>query len=198
MDKLIYHITTKAAWQQALAQGQYRAPSLVDEGFIHCSKPHQIPGVLQRYFKGQKDLVQLTIQSDLLEAEAKEELAPSINDYFPHVFGPINTNAVVYYEAVQSIDYKKINAAIQIVPMNPRAEAFPIIDQVIELIKESELAYSVNAFNTSVDGTYSQVSRLIDQINIFMNTKADEWLCNIQLHMHAHVDVFGSDKTDKS
>jgi uncharacterized protein (DUF952 family) len=34
---MIYHITTNAEWQNAQTKGEYTAPSLQTEGFIHCS-----------------------------------------------------------------------------------------------------------------------------------------------------------------
>ena len=34
---IIYHLTGRDAWAAAQAAGEYEAPSLADEGFIHCS-----------------------------------------------------------------------------------------------------------------------------------------------------------------
>ena len=48
---IIYHVTTKNEWNNALQQGSYAAASLPVEGFIHCSKAEQVQGVLERYFK---------------------------------------------------------------------------------------------------------------------------------------------------
>ena len=58
----IYHITTAAAWEKAQLEGTYRADSLAIEGFIHCSTQDQVAGVLDRYYKGQTNLVKLTIE----------------------------------------------------------------------------------------------------------------------------------------
>jgi uncharacterized protein (DUF952 family) len=98
---MIYHVTTKAAWQQALADGFYSAPSLAIEGFIHNSTEAQVAGVLDRYYKNQTDLLLLHIDESKLTAPLKYELAPSVNEEFPHIFGPINIEAVV--EAVDII-----------------------------------------------------------------------------------------------
>lgn len=92
---IIYHITTRKAWEEALQKKQYVAASLADEGFIHCSQEAQVPGVLQRYYAGKTNLVLLTIQSDLLESPLVFEWSPSTADTFPHIYGPINTNAVI-------------------------------------------------------------------------------------------------------
>jgi uncharacterized protein (DUF952 family) len=96
---MIYHVTTSAAWQQAQQQGFYEAPSLATEGFIHLSTQAQVAGVLERYYQEQTGLLLLHIDESKLTAELKYELAPSVNELFPHVFGKINLEAVVYVES---------------------------------------------------------------------------------------------------
>lgn len=95
---MIYHVVTKSQWLQALQQGTYEADSLVTEGFMHTSKKEQVAGVLNRYYKGQPDLLLLHIQEHLLKPQLKYELAPSVNEAFPHVFGPLNLDAVIKVE----------------------------------------------------------------------------------------------------
>jgi uncharacterized protein (DUF952 family) len=97
---LIYHITTKQAWEAAHAKGYYEAPSLHTEGFIHCSKAEQVGGVLERYYSGQKELLKLTIDPGKLTSSLKFEMAPSVNEEFPHVYGTINLEAVVKVDEV--------------------------------------------------------------------------------------------------
>jgi uncharacterized protein (DUF952 family) len=98
---MIYHITTSINWQKAVAVGFYEAPSLLTEGFIHNSTAAQVQGVLQRYYVGETNLVLLHIEENKLTAELKYELAPSVNEEFPHIFGPINIDAVVKVEDIQ-------------------------------------------------------------------------------------------------
>ena len=99
---IIYHVTTREEWIKATENGAYIAPSLEIESFIHCSKSEQVAGVLQRYFKGKVNLVRLTIDTDKLTASWQFDLAPSINEAFPHVYGPINTDAVIEVTAISS------------------------------------------------------------------------------------------------
>ena len=54
---MIYHVTTKTDWQTAKDKGYYEAASLATEGFIHLSTKEQVAGVLERYYKGQADLL---------------------------------------------------------------------------------------------------------------------------------------------
>ena len=97
---MIYHVTTKEAWEEALRAGAYKPGSLVTEGFIHNSTLSQVPGVLDRYYKNQVGLVLLHIDESLLKSTLKYELAPSVNEMFPHIFGPINIDAVVNIEEI--------------------------------------------------------------------------------------------------
>ena len=100
---MIYHITQSNDWKTALAAGQYRAESLMTEGFIHCSTLEQVLPVAENFYKGQSGLVLLAIQPALLSSDLKWEPPsggrplPGVpdGDPFPHIYGPINLDAVV-------------------------------------------------------------------------------------------------------
>ena len=66
---MIYHVTTRAAWELALQHGWYKAPSLETEGFIHNSTAAQVAAVLQRYYAGQSNLLLLHINEEKLISE---------------------------------------------------------------------------------------------------------------------------------
>lgn len=89
----LFHITSRAEWEHALATGEYRPPSLASEGFIHLSYDQQWLAVTNRLFRGRTDLVLLSIRPDLLRSEVREEEADG--DRYPHLYGPLNTDAVV-------------------------------------------------------------------------------------------------------
>ena len=91
---MIYHVTTKKQWEDALVVGFFEEPSLHIEGFIHNSTNEQVAGVLERYYKNKTDLVLLHIEEANLTAPLKYELAASVNEMFPHIFGVINLEAV--------------------------------------------------------------------------------------------------------
>jgi uncharacterized protein (DUF952 family) len=97
---LIYHVTTKQEWNVAKEKGFYTAPSLETEGFIHCSEAQQVDGVLKRYYQGKTGLLKLVINTQKLKSSLKYELAPSVNENFPHVYGPINLDAVIEVEKI--------------------------------------------------------------------------------------------------
>jgi len=97
---IIYHVTTVAEWKAAQEKGFYEAPSLVTEGFIHCSQDHQVAAVLERYFTGKTNLVKLTIDTGKLTSKFVFDWSPSTADTFPHVYGTINPDAVIDVVAI--------------------------------------------------------------------------------------------------
>ncbi len=103
MSELIYHITSPHAWEDAQARGEYHAPSLSVEGFIHCSTIAQVLPVAENFYKGQKGLIVLVIDpaqlNSRLQWESPSERVPSPagmaeSQKFPHIYGPLNLNAV--------------------------------------------------------------------------------------------------------
>jgi uncharacterized protein (DUF952 family) len=91
---ILLHIMEQTAWESAQAAGQYSPPSLTTEGFIHFSKPEQIPFVAKTYYRGQRGLVLLVVDSDKLTAPLQFEAVPE-HGTFPHLYGPLNIDAVV-------------------------------------------------------------------------------------------------------
>jgi uncharacterized protein (DUF952 family) len=91
---LIYHITSRLEWEVAFKRGYYATSSLETEGFIHCCRKNQINGVLDRYFKDKTGIVLLFIHTEKLNCQVIYEWSPAGNDEFPHVYGPIITEAV--------------------------------------------------------------------------------------------------------
>jgi uncharacterized protein (DUF952 family) len=94
----IYHITRREDWEQARSAGEYRGDTLDTDGFIHCSTVEQFVGVANSYYPGQHGLVLLCIDADKLDAELRYEApaGPAIEgtSFFPHIYGPLNADAV--------------------------------------------------------------------------------------------------------
>jgi uncharacterized protein (DUF952 family) len=94
----ILHIAERPAWDDGVAAGEYRMSTrgvtLEQEGFIHCSLPHQLRGVAERYYADADDLVVLVVDTDRLPSPVRfEPPAPGAEDY-PHIYGPIPLAAV--------------------------------------------------------------------------------------------------------
>jgi uncharacterized protein (DUF952 family) len=96
MGDPIIHVTSQAAWSEAKKSGAYTADSLAGQGFIHCSKPGQVLRVANFIFAGQHGLVLLVIDPDRLVSELRWEPGVDVTiELFPHIYGPINLEAVV-------------------------------------------------------------------------------------------------------
>jgi len=92
---IVFHITTRAAWEEAQARGSYEDPSLESEGFIHCSDLDQVAGSADAHFAGVPDLVLLCIAVDRLEAPLRYEHSADGRGDFPHLYGRLNPDAVL-------------------------------------------------------------------------------------------------------
>ncbi len=95
---LIYHITTKTDWADAQSKGFYEAPALKEEGFIHCCEAAQVDHIKSKYYTQTADLVKLIIDTEKLKSQLVFEWSPSLEETFPHIYGPIDMDAVVGVE----------------------------------------------------------------------------------------------------
>ncbi len=93
--KPLFHITTRAEWDRSQATREYRAVSLEREGFIHLSTEEQWRHTLQRLYRGVDELVILRIDPRRVAAEIKYERARDADEEFPHLYGPLETDAVI-------------------------------------------------------------------------------------------------------
>jgi uncharacterized protein (DUF952 family) len=96
---LIYHIAEKADWERARRDGQYtmstRGRTLAGEGFIHASTAAQVPVVADAYYRDAPDLVLLVIDTERVGPELRYEQVPGQPDLYPHIYGPLNLDAVL-------------------------------------------------------------------------------------------------------
>lgn len=96
----IFHIATEADWREAKRSGSYttstRGRTLAEEGFLHASRGDQWQGVQQRFYADvEEPLVLLAIDTELLASPVVEERVADSAETFPHIYGPLNTSAVV-------------------------------------------------------------------------------------------------------
>jgi uncharacterized protein (DUF952 family) len=103
-DETILHITTAAAWAKAREDGELTTPSLAEEGFIHCSTFAQVESTADRIFRGSGDLLTLELEVARIGPELKWEKATDVGDEFPHIYGPLNLDAVVGERALREGD----------------------------------------------------------------------------------------------
>jgi uncharacterized protein (DUF952 family) len=91
---VIFHIAPGEAF--AGKQGpSYSPPAFQTEGFVHCSTAQQVVKVANARFRGQTGLVLLCLDTDKVSAEIRYENLEGGQELFPHIYGEINTDAVV-------------------------------------------------------------------------------------------------------
>ncbi|MFF2013735.1 DUF952 domain-containing protein [Streptomyces sp. NPDC058195] len=106
MAELLLHLTEGPLWEAARGIGTFemstRGRTLHEEGFIHCSLPHQLDGVAEMLYgtgsgagSGDQELVVLVIDPDQLTAPVRYESAAPGGEEFPHIYGPVPVDAVV-------------------------------------------------------------------------------------------------------
>lgn len=107
MAEPLFHVAEAADWDAARRRGRYdrstRGRSLDDVGFVHLSTGAQWPGVLERYYADHPGpLLLLTVDPDRLTAPLRWEApAPGSPELFPHLYGPLDTDAVVAVETIR-------------------------------------------------------------------------------------------------
>src|SRR5690349_19171657 len=97
--RLIFHIVVPSEYERQ-RDGDYRADSLATEGFIHCSNRDQISGVANQFYTQAPELWTLAIDADRLTSPLRDE-DPGVGQTFPHVYGPINRDAIVDVQVLQ-------------------------------------------------------------------------------------------------
>ena len=104
---MIYHLASQQDWERARRDGVYaistRGRTLAEEGFIHASSVAQWPVVRRRFYGDVADpLVLLHIDESRLSSPVVDEVGdPATGERFPHVYGPIDLDAVVATTVVE-------------------------------------------------------------------------------------------------
>lgn len=93
--KIIYHMAPLATWEAQLDRPVYRAPSLIQEGFIHCTaEPEKLEQVANQFYRESPgSFIIACIAVERLDVELRWEKADG--HLFPHIYGPLNRSAIV-------------------------------------------------------------------------------------------------------
>lgn len=95
MERYILHITSKTEWEAALKVGEYLPARFDEEGFIHSSTKAQVLGPANLFYKGQRDLILLHIDTALVEPRIVYENLEGGEQHFPHIYGPLSVAAII-------------------------------------------------------------------------------------------------------
>ncbi|MCW2854704.1 MAG: hypothetical protein JWR52_319 [Marmoricola sp.] len=103
MTTPIFHVALAADWAAAQASGEYaistRGRTLAEEGFIHASRSDQWEAIRARFYAGvTEQVLVLEIDPDRLTSPVVVEYVAEAGQEFPHIYGPINLDAVVRVE----------------------------------------------------------------------------------------------------
>lgn len=91
-----------------------------------------------------------------------------------------------------------VNAAVQILPVVQDKHPYEWVDEAIAVIQESGIKYEIGAFNTVLEGNYSEVMTVIDAINEYLYThQCQEWITSVQIQIRSGEDMTGDEKTAK-
>ena len=91
-----------------------------------------------------------------------------------------------------------INASIQIVPVVSDKHPYEWVDEAIAVIQQSGIKYEVGPFATVIEGNYTNVMKVLDNINEYLcNKGCNEWICNVQIQIRSRGDITGDEKTEK-
>ena len=99
-DQPLFHVALPDDWAAAFTHGRYtmstRGRTLDEVGFIHLSTRAQVEGTANRFYTDIDQLVLLTVDPLKVASEIRwEQPAPSVEELFPHVYGPLPIAAVV-------------------------------------------------------------------------------------------------------
>lgn len=93
---IIVHVALKEEWEDLANENVYAPISYEKDGFIHCSEVENIAEVANDNLgKVKEQMVLLCIDTDKLTSEVKWETRGDKGIRFPHVYGPINLDAVI-------------------------------------------------------------------------------------------------------
>lgn len=103
----IFHLALEDAWLAAQTTGTYTVSTLgldlTDVGFIHCSQAEQVAAVHARFYRAVTvPVIRLTIDTELLTSPWQLDDVPGEPLPFPHIYGPLNLDAVVTAEPFRS------------------------------------------------------------------------------------------------
>ena len=91
-----------------------------------------------------------------------------------------------------------VNASIQLLPIVQDKPPYEWVDEAIDVIKLSGIKHEVGPFATVLEGNYSEVLQVINEVNEYLYAQGcNEWITNIQIQIRSKGDITGQEKTEK-
>jgi uncharacterized protein (DUF952 family) len=94
-----FHLTPRELWMAQRESAEYTPEPFAADGFIHCTDGERnVIAVGNRYYTADlREMVCLVINCDAVTADIRYEDPEQI---FPHIYGPLNVDAVTLVRAV--------------------------------------------------------------------------------------------------
>ncbi|HAN17320.1 MAG: hypothetical protein A2X13_00555 [Bacteroidetes bacterium GWC2_33_15] len=91
-----------------------------------------------------------------------------------------------------------VNIAVQVLPKSDTKKPYDLVDDAIQVIRESGLKYRVCPFETVIEGPYDEIMKVIEQIqNTCFSNGADELLVYLKIQNRKNREVTIEDKMHK-
>jgi uncharacterized protein (TIGR00106 family) len=91
-----------------------------------------------------------------------------------------------------------INASIQIIPVVQDRHPYEWVDEAIAIIQQSGVKHEVGPFATVLEGTYTEVMKVIQDVNEYLYSRGcAEWITGLQIQIRSTGDITGEEKTAK-
>ncbi|MCL6510662.1 MAG: DUF952 domain-containing protein [Anaerolineae bacterium] len=182
---MILHLVARADWEAAPTDQPYRAPSLSSEGFIHATQGDalmlQVANALYKDRPGEFIVLEIdearltsavkweapaATPTDAIPPEASvSDVVPPAALLFPHIYGPINRDAIVGVRLVmRDADGAFIGYAPLPDPHNPLNLKSPS-QMANELLKATdEFSEALARFKDSVEGRMAEIDEKIKKL----------------------------------
>ena len=95
--RLIYHLSPVDEYKSVPSDQPYQPGAFAHDGFIHCTRGvEQLVIVANRYYQNDpRPLAVVVIDESRVTAEIKYEPGQEDGVLYPHIYGPLNRDAIV-------------------------------------------------------------------------------------------------------
>lgn len=89
-----YHLSPREVWEAQQAQPEYLPEAFAQDGFIHCTDGlDRLVEIANMFYTGDpREYVTLILDTEKLTSRVQYD---DPDQHFPHIYGPLNTDAVI-------------------------------------------------------------------------------------------------------
>ena len=98
-QRITYHLVPEEVWQTQRLDSEYLPEAFPHDGFIHCTNGlDELLNVANRYYVDDaREFIVLALDLSRVTAEVRYD---DPGQLFPHIYGPLNTDAIVHKTTV--------------------------------------------------------------------------------------------------